>query len=180
MSLREKIHLKCCRNRSAENLYGWKDYEVIGQRVGDELLIAEEHYVALQRIMERLTRGQSWSGQFPLKKRSGETFMAMVTRSPLYENGILVGCITVSSDAALFNITLEAENLRTNQESTNCQHRARQSFLKRIQWHPPRPHIAPVPEIVSSVSNLVLICHTSTVFFHLLFVFFLNHFPQHF
>ncbi|KAF3448501.1 hypothetical protein FNV43_RR09214 [Rhamnella rubrinervis] len=141
-------------NRSAENLYGWKEYEVIGQRVGEELLMAEEYYVALQRIKKRLIRGQSWSGQFPLKKRSGETFMALVTKSLLYENGILVGYITVSSDAALFNRILEAENPRTDQEDTNFQHRAQRSYLKRIQWHPPRAHIAPVPDIVSSVSKL--------------------------
>lgn len=130
--------------------------------------------------MERLARGQSWSGQFPLKKRSGETFMGIVTKSPLYENGILVGNITVSSDAALFNRILGAENLRTNQEVSNSQHRARRSYMKSIQWHPPRPHIAPVPEIVSSVSNLVLICHTSIVFSLPLFVLFLYNFLQHF
>ncbi|KAJ6326807.1 hypothetical protein OIU78_013818 [Salix suchowensis] len=57
------------RNRSAENLYGWKDYEIIGQSA-TELLIAEDHYAHLKKIMERLSFGQSWSGRFPFKKRS--------------------------------------------------------------------------------------------------------------
>lgn len=122
--------------------------------------MSEEYYVAMRRIMETLSRGQSWSGQLPFKKKSGETFMAMVTKSPLHENGVLVGYITVASDAAVFSGISEAENLRRNDYGTNSQHRVGQSYLKRIQWHPPRPRIAPVPEIASSVSNLVLICHT--------------------
>ncbi|CAK7335460.1 unnamed protein product [Dovyalis caffra] len=134
-------------NRSAENLYGWKDYEVLGQSV-TELLIAEDHYARLKKIMERLSFGQSWSGQFPFKKRSGDLFMAMVTKSPLYEDGELAGIVTVSSDAAIFN-TADSENLRRHQDRA----RLPRINLKKIQWNP-RPPIAPVPQIASSVSNL--------------------------
>lgn len=136
------------RNRSAENLYGWKDSEVIGQSA-TELLVAEDHYAHLKKIMERLSFGQSWSGRFPFKKRSGDLFMALVTKSPLYEEGELAGIVTVSSDAAIFN-------------TENSQNRARlpRLNLKKIQWNP-RPPIAPVTQIASSVSNLVLMCITS-------------------
>uniref|UniRef100_B9GW76 non-specific serine/threonine protein kinase n=1 Tax=Populus trichocarpa TaxID=3694 RepID=B9GW76_POPTR len=128
-------------NRSAENLYGWKDSEVIGQSA-TELLVAEDHYAHLKKIMERLSFGQSWSGRFPFKKRSGDLFMALVTKSPLYEEGELAGIVTVSSDAAIFN-------------TENSQNRARlpRLNLKKIQWNP-RPPIAPVTQIASSVSNL--------------------------
>ncbi|BFG31649.1 hypothetical protein CerSpe_179230 [Prunus speciosa] len=131
-------------NRSAENLYGWKDYEVLGQRVA-ELLIAEDYHALLKRIMERLRLGLSWSGQFPFKKRSGEIFMAMVTKSPLYEDGELVGIITVSTDAALCNRT--ESDLRAFKDRANAQHRGWQ--LKY-----PQPPVVPVPQIASSVSNL--------------------------
>lgn len=141
------------RNHSAENLYGWKDYEVIGRRV-DEILVAEEHFPSLQNIMEKLRFGQSWSGQFPLKKRSGEIFMAMVTKSPLYEGGELAGVITVSSDAALFN-GISLDRSRANEEHANGLPKSRGLNLKKIQWQP-RPQIAPIPQIASSVSNLVL------------------------
>ncbi|PSS11436.1 Serine/threonine-protein kinase [Actinidia chinensis var. chinensis] len=114
-------------NRSAETLYGYKDYEVLGQSV-DELLIDEGHYVSAKKIIERLNCGQSWSGQFPFKKRSGEIFMAIVTKSPLYEEGELVGVVTVSSDAAIFN-NISSEKLRTNKDHSQ-------------------------PQIASSVSNL--------------------------
>ncbi|KAF3965836.1 hypothetical protein CMV_010019 [Castanea mollissima] len=138
-------------NYSAESLYGWKDYEVLGKQVA-ELLVAEDYYAPLKKIMDSLSTGQSWSGQFPFKKRSGEIFMAIVTKSPLYEDGELASFITVSSDAAIFN-SIGSVNLRSHQDHVNGQPRPRGLNLKRIQWHQ-RPPIAPVPQIASSVSNL--------------------------
>ncbi|KAL2547355.1 PAS domain-containing protein tyrosine kinase family protein [Forsythia ovata] len=132
-------------NCAAEKLYEYKDYEVIGQRV-TEILIDEEHRASANEIMKRLRNGQCWSGQFPFKKRSGQIFMAMVTKSPLYEEGEVVGIITVSSDAAVFNDT-NSENMRTNQDRDIDQTKVRGMNLKRIQW--PRQ-----PQIASSVSNL--------------------------
>ncbi|XWS48964.1 hypothetical protein CRYUN_Cryun13aG0122600 [Craigia yunnanensis] len=131
-----------CWNRSAENLFGWMSNEVFGQR-DTELLIAEEYHAPLKKIMEKLSSGQSWSGQFPFKTRSGEIFMALVSKNPLYEDGQLTGVITVSSDAAVFN-GINSENLGSYQDHS----RLRRLKMKRIQWHPPRPQIA------SSVSNL--------------------------
>ncbi|PON46231.1 Mitogen-activated protein kinase kinase kinase [Trema orientale] len=142
-------------NRSAENLYGWKDYEVVGQRCFTELLIPEDYYVPLQKIMGRLLRtGEPWSGRFPFRTRGGKTFMAIVTKSLLHENGELAGVITVASDAALFD-GIEAENSRSHEDGANVQRRnQRRLNFKRIQWHP-RPPVVPVaPEIASSVSNL--------------------------
>ncbi|KAH1115564.1 hypothetical protein J1N35_008942 [Gossypium stocksii] len=129
-------------NRSAENLFGWKSNEVLGQRER-ALLIAEEYHAPLKKIMEKLLSGQSWSGQFPFKRRSGEIFMALVSKSPLYEDGQLTGLVTVSSDAAIFN-GLNSENTGPYQDHS----RPRRSKMKGMQWHPPRPQIA------SSVSNL--------------------------
>lgn len=108
-----------------------------------------------------------WSGQFPFKKRSGEVFMAMVTKTPLYEGGELVGVITVSSDAAVFN-SIDSENRRTRQSGANGQPGVQRLNLKRIQW-PPRPSIAPMPQIASSVSNLVSQV-SSLLFFSFLFL----------
>ncbi|XP_022893952.1 serine/threonine-protein kinase CTR1-like [Olea europaea var. sylvestris] len=143
--------VSCCRNRAAEKLYEYKDYEVIGQRV-TEILIDEEYLASAHKILERLQNGQCWSGQFPFKKKSGQRFMAMVTKSPLYEEGEVVGIISVSSDAAVFNNT-NSENLRTNQDHDIDQTKVRGMNLKKIQW-PRQPSIASVPHIASSVSNL--------------------------
>lgn len=127
-------------NRAAEKLYGWKDYEAIG-RCFWELLLEEDYLPYIEKIREKLRFGQSWSGQFPFKKRSGEIFMALVTESPLYEDGEIVGVITVSSDAEVFN------SIRTNQP------RASRGNMKKIQWQQ-RPQIASVPQMASSISDL--------------------------
>ncbi|KAH9605275.1 hypothetical protein KSS87_005554 [Heliosperma pusillum] len=128
------------RNHAAEKLYGWRDYEVVGQCFW-EILIEEQYAPYINRIMEKLRFGHSWSGQFPFKKRSGELFMALVTKSPLYEDGELIGVVTVSSDAVVFN------NL------TSEQPRKPGFDKRRIQW-PHRPQIASVPQIASSISDL--------------------------
>jgi hypothetical protein len=81
----------------------------------------------------------------------------MVTKTPLYEDGVLVGIISVSSDAAVVNsIPLGGGKGKWSKDFVNgrtCQSRANDKpgiqRLKRVQW-PPRPQIA------SSVSNLVL------------------------
>ncbi|KAK9668190.1 hypothetical protein RND81_13G040400 [Saponaria officinalis] len=127
-------------NRAAEKLYGWRDYEVLGQCFW-EILIEEEYIPYVNRIMEKLRFGHSWSGQFPFKKRCGELFMALVTKSPLYEDDQLIGIVTVSSDAALLN-NLASEQPRKPRFDT-----------KRIQWSQ-RPQIASVPQMASSISDL--------------------------
>ncbi|KAL8064275.1 hypothetical protein ABFX02_01G079800 [Erythranthe guttata] len=121
-------------NRAAEKLYGYKDHEVVGQK-DVKLIFSEEHHLSALAIMERLTNGESWSGQLPLNKRSGQTFMAMVTMSPLYEDHRLVGIVTVSSDASVFNET--------------------KLGVGRIDFRNQRPHIvAALPQIQSSISDL--------------------------
>ncbi|CAI0414272.1 unnamed protein product [Linum tenue] len=124
-------------NRAAEMLYGWQEHEVIGRSMA-ELLVAEGNHASLGKILELLSFGRSWSGQFPLRKRSGEIFMALVTKSPMYNDNQLAGIITVSSDAAVFN----KHNLENLSNVT-----IKDTNFRRIQWHQ-RPAIA------SSVSNL--------------------------
>lgn len=158
---------KIFRNRPAENLYGWKDYEVVGRSIA-VILVNEEYCLRLQKITEKLYFGQSWSGQFPFKKRSGEIFMATMTKSLLYENDEIVGVITVASDATFFNST-EVESLKTYNNAVSGRNRTWRMNLKKIQWHPQTP-IVPVPEIASSVSHLVH-CYTTTVLPASLFTF---------
>ncbi|OIT26749.1 PREDICTED: serine/threonine-protein kinase B-raf-like [Nicotiana attenuata] len=130
-------------NRFAERLYGYKDHEILGQR-STELLICEEYNELARIFMEKLSCGESWSGLFPFKKRSGQIFMAMVTKSPLYEDGEFFGVITVSNDVASF-INVNSRNASIHED--NSQPGARGINFKRIQWQPR-------PQIASSVSNL--------------------------
>ena len=53
--------------------------------------------------MNRVIMGESWTGQFPVKNKKGEKFLAVVTNTPFYDDdGSLVGIICVSSDSQLF------------------------------------------------------------------------------
>lgn len=92
-------------------------------------------------------------------------FMAMVTKSPLYEDGEFVGVITVSSEAAVFDM-INLHKLRTRQDEAHDQPREwRLNNMKRIRWH---PRI----QIPSSVYNLVLVLyrHCCFSFFYLFLV----------
>ncbi|KAL8106722.1 hypothetical protein AgCh_023470 [Apium graveolens] len=137
-------------NRAAEKLYGYEEYEVLGQRY-TELLIDEEHEFAKQ-FLKVLCQGTSCSGQFPFKKKSGETFMALVTKSPLYEDGELVGIITVSSDGAVFTRT-NPGHPRIDRDCERGKPQKQGLDLKNIKWHAPS-QIPSVPQIASTVSNL--------------------------
>ncbi|XP_024519968.1 probable serine/threonine-protein kinase SIS8 isoform X1 [Selaginella moellendorffii] len=89
-------------NRMAERLYGWSAAEAIGRDL-IELLIDKSAVESATKILSRLYVGESWVGQFSLKKKSGEIFPAMMTNTPFYDNdGKLVGVICVSSDARPF------------------------------------------------------------------------------
>ncbi|KAJ0775261.1 putative protein kinase TKL-CTR1-DRK-2 family [Helianthus annuus] len=133
-------------NRSAEKLFGYQDYEALGQTVSD-LLIYDEFHVSSERILRRVRSGQSWAGQFPFRKRSGVTFMALVNKSPLYEDDELVGIVTVASDATIFN-KIKSENPRSfDEDPANVQTKKSGKKFKKIQWQPPQ-------QLSSFVSNL--------------------------
>ncbi|XP_060207133.1 uncharacterized protein LOC132634959 [Lycium barbarum] len=136
-------------NQAAEKLYGYKDYEVVGQRC-TELLVCEEYHKLAMHAVKRLSCGQSWSGQFPFKKRTGQIFMAIVTKSLWYEDGDLFGVITVSSDAAFLN-KINSEKARTSQ--SNGQPGGRGITIKSIRWH---PHQQQTASSISSLASKVL------------------------
>ncbi|KAH0456057.1 hypothetical protein IEQ34_013964 [Dendrobium chrysotoxum] len=132
-------------NRVAEVLYGWKSYEALNRKVADILVDACNHPY-WESIVERACGGETWSGQFSFRKRSGELFIAIVTANPLYENGVCIGVIVVSSDASMLN---NAKSDRPRSQSDEAHRRSREPNLnfKRVQW-------SSQPQIASSVSNL--------------------------
>nr|XP_019070734.1 probable serine/threonine-protein kinase DDB_G0278509 isoform X2 [Solanum lycopersicum] len=134
-------------NQAAEKLYGYKVHEVVGQRC-TELLICEEYHELAMHSVKRLSCGQSWTDQFPFKKRSGEIFMAIVSKSLMYEDGELFGVVTVSSDAAFLN-KINSEKSRTSQ-SSNGQAGRRGINFKSTRWHPQSQTASFVPNLVAS------------------------------
>ena len=85
-------------NRAAENMYGWTKEEALGKNIIDLTTSEATNEQAIQ-IMEELKKGQTWSGEFRVRKKDGTNFPALVTNSPIYdENNILSGIIGISSD----------------------------------------------------------------------------------
>jgi PAS domain S-box-containing protein len=85
-------------NRFAERLYGWTAQEVMGRNIV-EVTPAQESAQQATEIMERLRQGESWAGEFMVRRKNGDWFSAHVTDSPVHdEHGQLVGIVGISSD----------------------------------------------------------------------------------
>ncbi|CAM6110471.1 unnamed protein product [Calypogeia fissa] len=143
-------------NSAAEELYGYTPSEALGRNCV-ELLCSESTFPVASRIVSRLCLGESWTGQFPLRKKSGEIFNAMVTNTPLFdENGKLVGIIGVTSDARPSKEkSIYADQITTSTSyggfSTESEASFRRSRRKssKDEWQPPWQ----IP-FASSISNL--------------------------
>jgi PAS domain S-box-containing protein len=86
-------------NRSAELLYGWTAEEAIGDNIAS-LCVPEMAHEVAEQIMAALRAGVPWSGGFPVRRKDGTLFTALVTDSGIYRDGRLVGIVGVSSDLA--------------------------------------------------------------------------------
>ncbi|HEX8559503.1 MAG TPA: ATP-binding protein [Pyrinomonadaceae bacterium] len=85
-------------NRHAERLYGWAAEEVVGRNVL-ELTPADADASRAAEIMSRLAAGETWSGEFNLRRRDGSVFPAHVTDTPIHDaGGNLVGVVGVAAD----------------------------------------------------------------------------------
>jgi len=85
-------------NSFAESLYGWSKSEAVGSNILD-LTPADTLKEKGEEILARLKLGESWSGEFQVKKKDGSAFPAMVTDSPIFdEQGKLIGTVGVSVD----------------------------------------------------------------------------------
>ncbi|XP_071698882.1 uncharacterized protein [Rutidosis leptorrhynchoides] len=82
----------------AENLYGYTATEALG-RMPNELIIEPHDFPLADAILQRTLKGEIWSGQIPIRNKTGERFDIIATNTPFRdENGTLVGVICVSSD----------------------------------------------------------------------------------
>lgn len=84
-------------NPAAERLYGWTAQEALGRNIG-ELAVSEVGQEVAVEIMEALRNGIPWSGGFPVRRKDGTVFPALVTDAGIYRDGELVGIIGVSTN----------------------------------------------------------------------------------
>lgn len=85
-------------NRFAETLYGWSAEEVLGRNIL-RVVPTESSQEQAAEIISRLQRGESWSGEFLVRRRDGTSFPALVTDSPIYnDQDVLIGFVGISID----------------------------------------------------------------------------------
>lgn len=85
-------------NQFAEKLYGWTAAEAVGRTI-KELTTPEISMEQANQIMERLSAGASWAGEFVVQNKAGMHFPAYITNSPINDDtGKLVGIVGVSFD----------------------------------------------------------------------------------
>jgi PAS domain S-box-containing protein len=87
-------------NDFAEKLYGWSSAEVLGRNIL-EVTPTDATKEQAAEIVERVAAGESWSGEFDVRRKDGTSFPAMVTDSPVFdERGEIVGVVGVSMNVA--------------------------------------------------------------------------------
>ena len=85
-------------NRHAEKLYGWCASEAVGRNIL-EVTPAETSSEQASEILRSVTSGETWTGEFHVRRRDGSTFPVQVSDTPIHdEGGRLVGVVGVSAD----------------------------------------------------------------------------------
>jgi PAS domain S-box-containing protein len=85
-------------NSFAEQLYGWPAAEALAANIMDITPAASLRERAVE-IFSTVKQGQSWSGEFVVKRRDGTEFPALVTDSPIFnDQRELIGIVGVSVD----------------------------------------------------------------------------------
>ena len=83
-------------NNAAEKIYGWSPSEAIGESIMDLIQPSEEQATD---IMKTLSAGNTWAGEFGVKRKDGSSFPAFGTNTPIFDsNGKLNGFLGISQD----------------------------------------------------------------------------------
>ncbi|KAK3002567.1 hypothetical protein RJ639_022062 [Escallonia herrerae] len=143
------------QNRTAENLYGYSSAEALGQD-GIELLTDAQDFTVAQNIFKRVTMGESWTGQFPVKNKRGDRFTVVATNTPYYDDiGTLVGLICVSSDSRPFQEMRPAMSGAKNSEHDSIFSRQRNIVSAKLGLDPQQPLQAAVASKISNLASKV-------------------------
>ena len=99
---------------NAEMLYGWTAAEAVGRSIL-ELTPSLDSADQAAEVIERLRAGESWSGEFPVRRKDGTSFVAFVTDTAVRDhNGEILAIVGVSHDVTERRV--REEELRHNDE----------------------------------------------------------------
>ena len=144
--------IEYCRNKTAENLYGYSAAEALGHSP-IELLVDPQDYAVANTIIHRVSKGESWTGQFPVKTKTGDRFTAFVTNTPFYDDdGTFIGIICVSSDIRPFQEMKIPMSGGKPPESDSSYSRSRARVTAKLGLDPQQPL---QNAIASKITNLV-------------------------
>lgn len=138
-------------NRTAEYLYGYSPGEALGQNAIELLTDAQDHAVA-SNIVHRVTMGEHWTGQFPVKNKKGDRLLVVATNTPFYDDdGTMVGVICVSTDSRPFQETKASLSGLGHSEASPGFSRPKMIASARLGLDPQQPLQV---SIASKISNL--------------------------
>jgi PAS domain S-box-containing protein len=102
-------------NRGAELLYGWAPEEVVGRSV-IEVLVPDAEVSEVGSMLDRVARGETWSGEFWTRHKDGRTLRVAVTESAVVDDtGRAVAVVGESEDLSTER-RLESEVRATRDE----------------------------------------------------------------
>jgi PAS domain S-box-containing protein len=85
-------------NEYAERLYGWSREETLGRDVR-ELTVGPGQIAVTEEIVRKVGAGETWEGEFVVRRKDGSRFLAHVTDSLIRDaEGRAAGIVGVSTD----------------------------------------------------------------------------------
>ncbi|CAL9219880.1 unnamed protein product [Arabidopsis halleri] len=135
-------------NAMSEKLYGYSAAEVVGKNPV-HVIVDDQNAAFALNVARRCVNGESWTGEFPVKTKSGVIFSAVTTCSPFYDdNGTILGIISITSDIAPYlNPRLSLPKLKPQEHARN----SKGAVSSKLGLHSDQPiQVA----IASKISNL--------------------------
>jgi PAS domain S-box-containing protein len=98
-------------NRFATELYGWEADEAIGKNIM-HVVVPTNVMQSATDIMAVLSVGETWEGEFEVKRKDGTRFVALVVDSPIFDDaGKLIGIVGVSHPLSKGRLEMERDFL---------------------------------------------------------------------
>lgn len=116
----------------AEKVCGYSAAEAVGQNPIDVMVDDRDAPFAMN-IAQLCSNGETWTGKFPVKSRTGEKFSVVTTCSPFYaDDGSLIGIVSVTSDVAQYlNPRISLATLKASEVETSSSP-ASNSFASKL------------------------------------------------